>query len=61
LKLSTDPDSGAWHGSEVAVIFGTDMAVQNIVERTSEEENVGKYLRGAWAAFAKDPAEGLVK
>ncbi|KAN0115465.1 putative carboxylesterase [Hyaloscypha variabilis] len=60
LKLSTDPDSGAWHGSEVTVIFGTDMAVQNIVERTSEEENVGKYLRGAWAAFAKDPAEGLV-
>ncbi len=61
LKLSTDPDSGAWHGSEVAVIFGTDMAVQNIVERTSEEVDVGKYLRGAWAAFAKDPAEGLVK
>lgn len=26
---------------------------------TTEEVAIGKYLRGAWAAFAKDPKEGL--
>lgn len=26
---------------------------------TSEEEAIGAYFRGAWAAFAKDPYNGL--
>jgi cholinesterase len=61
LKLSTEPDSGAWHGSEIPVIFGTDMDIQDMVKRTPDEDKVGKYLRGAWAAFAKDPENGLTK
>lgn len=62
LKLSTvAQDQGAWHGSEIPIIFGTDMDVQNKVARTPEEEAISKYLRGAWTAFAKDPANGLIK
>jgi carboxylesterase type B len=61
LKLSTDPDSGAWHGSEVCVIFGTDEDVQHSAKRTPEEEKFEQYMRGAWAAFAKDPERGLLK
>ena len=61
LKLSTDPDSGAWHGSEVCVLFGTDEDVQHIVKRTPEEEEFEQYMRGAWAVFAKDPERGLLK
>lgn len=61
LKLSTKPDSGAWHGGEIPVILGTDLDIQRTVERTPEEERVGKYLREAWAAFAKDPEKGLLK
>lgn len=26
---------------------------------TLKEREAGKYIRGAWAAFAKDPASGL--
>jgi cholinesterase len=61
LKLSPDLNSGSWHGSEIPIIFGTDNDIQHTIERTPEEDDVGKYLRGAWVAFAKDPAKGLVK
>lgn len=61
LKLSTEPNSGAWHGSEIPVIFGTDLDLQHVVERSPDEDKVGGYMRGAWAAFAKDPENGLVE
>jgi len=61
LKLTINPSSGAWHGSEVPVIFGTDLDIQNVVARTPQQEAIGKYVRGAWAAFAKDPPGGLTK
>jgi carboxylesterase type B len=61
LKLSTVPDwQGAYHGSEVPIIFGTDMDIQDKVARTTEEEAISIYMRGAWAAFAKDPVNGLI-
>lgn len=55
-QLLTDVDSGAWHGSELGVLFGTNQA---IVPDTAEERAVGAFLRGMWAAFAKDPENGL--
>jgi carboxylesterase type B len=61
LKLSYNPDSGAWHGSELPIIFGTDMDIQNVVQRTPAEEDISTYIRGAWAAFAKDPVNGLTQ
>lgn len=61
LRLSTVPDSGAWHGIETSTIFGTDLDVQNILGRTNDQEKFTKYVRGMWAAFAKDPAKGLSK
>lgn len=55
-QLLTDVDSGAWHGSELGVLFGTNQAA---VPNTPEENAVGALLRGIWAAFAKDPYSGL--
>lgn len=57
LQISTDPDSGAWHGSEIPVLF--DTAPSRVVPATAEQVAFGKYMRSAWAAFAKDPAKGL--
>ncbi|OIW30085.1 putative carboxylesterase [Coniochaeta ligniaria NRRL 30616] len=59
LQLSTVPDSGAWHGIETATVFGTDLDIQTVVGRTAAQEQVAKYVRGAWVAFAKDPTNGL--
>lgn len=39
-------------------MFGTDLDIVG-GERTEEEVEVGRYVRGAWAAFAKDPEGGL--
>jgi cholinesterase len=58
--LTTVPDSGAWHGSEVPVIFDTLPTGTGIPASTSEEVAIGKYIRGAWAAFAKNSTAGLI-
>ncbi|KAK3291614.1 Alpha/Beta hydrolase protein [Chaetomium fimeti] len=55
--LSTTPPSGAYHDSEVAVLFGT--VDEGLVGNTKGQGEVGRYMRGAWAAFARDPAKGL--
>lgn len=55
LRLTSSPDSGAYHGSEIALIFGTLPDGGG----SQEEREVGKYIRGAWTAFAKDPRRGL--
>jgi carboxylesterase type B len=58
--LTTVPDSGAWHGSEVPVIFDTLPIGTGIPASTSAEVAIGKYIRGAWAAFAKNSTAGLI-
>ncbi|KAH8649770.1 carboxylesterase [Ilyonectria robusta] len=58
LAVSTDPPSGAYHGAEIQPLF--DTVPQEPVPSTLEQVAVGDYLRGAWAAFAKDPKQGLV-
>ncbi|KAK4119589.1 alpha/beta-hydrolase [Parathielavia appendiculata] len=52
-ELATRPPSGAYHYSEVGVLFGT------LKGNTREEETVGRWMRGAWGAFARDPVKGL--
>jgi cholinesterase len=60
LRLTTEPDSGVYHSFELAVLFNTLRPAGNgIPPPTDAEMAIGKYMRGAWAAFAKDPANGL--
>ncbi|KAJ6441440.1 carboxylesterase [Purpureocillium lavendulum] len=57
MELSTNPPSGAYHEAEVPLLF--DTVRQDKMASTREEVALGKYLRSAWAAFAKDPVHGL--
>jgi carboxylesterase type B len=58
-NLTLSPDSGAYHGSEIPIIFNTPPAGKGIANDTAKELAVMAYMRGAWATFAKDPANGL--
>ncbi|KAH8599490.1 carboxylesterase [Bisporella sp. PMI_857] len=55
-NLALSWNSGAWHAAEVPMLFNTAPLVPSA---TTEQISIGKYMRGAWAAFAKDPANGL--
>ncbi|TGO70188.1 hypothetical protein BOTNAR_0003g00820 [Botryotinia narcissicola] len=50
------PNAGAWHTAEIPLLFDTNLV--NPPE-TTEQIAIGKYMRGAWAAFAKNPENGL--
>lgn len=39
------------------MLFNT--APNSPIAATTEQISIGKYMRGAWAAFAKDPTNGL--
>ena len=58
-NLTTYPDSGAYHGSEVPVLFNSVATGPDVPPNTAAELAIMDYLRGAWAAFAKDPVGGL--
>jgi carboxylesterase type B len=58
-NLTSSPDSGAYHGSEIPIIFNTMPAGKGNVNSTLQETAVSSYMMGAWATFAKDPANGL--
>ena len=57
-NLELYPGSGAYHGTELDMVFGTaeDVADQ---PNTAPEAATSKYMMKAWAAFAKDPHNGL--
>ncbi|KAN0091824.1 alpha/beta-hydrolase [Hyaloscypha variabilis] len=58
--ITTVPDSGAWHASELPILFDyTPPSGLGIPASTPAEIAIGSYLRGAWATFAKDPVNGL--
>lgn len=60
LRLTSVPDSGAWHASELPLVFGNyPNATGGVPASTPAELGIGDYMRGAWAAFAKDPVNGL--
>ncbi|KAH9900184.1 cholinesterase precursor [Xylariomycetidae sp. FL2044] len=52
------PDSGAYHGSELSLLFGTTYDITGTPD-TPEEELASRYIMGAWAAFGRDPTKGL--
>ena len=59
LQLTTTEKSGAWHSSELPVLFANLPSGLGIPNNTDAELSIGDYIRGAWAAFAKDPVNGL--
>lgn len=48
----------AYHTAELGVLFGTSQDISGF-PATPEEISMGKYLRAAWATFARAPAYGL--
>lgn len=52
------PTSGAYHGAELAMLFNF-FPLSSQYTPTKSEIDIANYMRGAWAAFAKDPAHGL--
>jgi len=46
---------------DISVIFDTDNDIQHTDDRMFKDERFGRYWRGAWATFARDPERGLVK
>ncbi|KAK3180041.1 hypothetical protein K4F52_008533 [Lecanicillium sp. MT-2017a] len=60
-RLFSDPDSGAWHGSEIPFVWNTLPAGPGFPAETQEEISIRKYVQGAWAAFARSPMDGLAK
>ncbi|KAF2230290.1 alpha/beta-hydrolase [Viridothelium virens] len=58
LRLTSVPNSGAWHGSEISVVWGT---AQNASQQqdTPVEQSISSYLMGVWASFAKNPECGF--
>jgi cholinesterase len=53
---------GAYHGSELPLVFGTPKAKEKIntpSTDTPEEAALTKEMMTTWAAFAKDPENGL--
>ncbi|KAK3676856.1 hypothetical protein LTR78_003060 [Recurvomyces mirabilis] len=50
--------SGAYHGTELEMVFGNPDLVSNL-PNTSNESKMIKLMQGAWAAFARNPASGL--
>jgi hypothetical protein len=60
MRLTAHPNSGAWHGSEIDVIWGTSVDATGVAN-TAAETSISNYLQGAWAAFAKDPVNAFTK
>lgn len=50
--------AGAYHGSEMPMVFGSTEHFRNVSD-TSEEAKVVESMMSAWAAFARDPECGL--
>jgi cholinesterase len=56
--LAISSEAGTWHAAEIPIIFDTVPATPG---PTQAEISIANYMRGAWAAFAKDPISGLTK
>ena len=58
LRLTRNPSSGAWHGAEMYALWQTSADASGEAD-TPAERSISRYLAGAWASFAKDPAGAL--
>ncbi|KAL4950663.1 Alpha/Beta hydrolase protein [Aspergillus filifer] len=59
-NLSPTPWLGAYHSSELPMIFGTHNQSTLPSPTQPNEVAVSKYIQGALVAFAKDPENGLL-
>ncbi|KAI9925448.1 hypothetical protein MW887_005829 [Aspergillus wentii] len=50
---------GAYHSSDVPMVFGTYNKTTARVPSSAEQVKSSRYIQGAWVAFAKDPQNGL--
>jgi cholinesterase len=57
-NLRLYPTGGAYHGSDVEMVFGASQDVSGLLESTPET-TVKKMVQKAWAAYASDPANGM--
>ncbi|KAJ5231761.1 Carboxylesterase type B [Penicillium citrinum] len=61
-NLSPRPWLGAYHTSEIPLVFGTYNVTTPYSQPASRLEiETSRYMQGAWVAFAKDPQSGLQK
>ena len=58
LRLTSTPDSGAYHGAEIATVWATAEDASGLAD-TVPEAAISSYLQSAWAAFAKAPSTAL--
>jgi carboxylesterase type B len=58
-NIRPEKDAGAFHGSEMSIVFGTPKRFENKYPSPPEEVAVEKLMMNAWASFAKDPQNGL--
>lgn len=54
------PDSGAYHGTDLDMIFGTAYDVSGAND-SAPEADTSRYMMDAWASFGRDPVNGLKK
>jgi carboxylesterase type B len=54
------PGTGAYHSSDVPLVFGTTELRGDNIKDSPEEAKVVKDTMTAWATFAKDPVKGLI-
>jgi cholinesterase len=52
--------SGAYHGSELEMVFGNPSGVSGLPNSRAEDEMIC-LMQTAWATFARDPANGLTR
>lgn len=54
-RILSPPNSGAWHASEIGMIFGT---VESVTNETNSaiEQKTSDFMQNMWGAFARDPA-----
>ncbi|KAI0449098.1 alpha/beta-hydrolase [Xylaria acuta] len=60
LRLYDPPSSGAYHGVEVNMVTGNSESVSGTAPSPYEVKLTG-IMQEAWAAFAADPARGLLR
>lgn len=59
-NLEMYPGSGAYHGTDLEMVFGNSGEVSGIPPLKAEQETT-RLMQHAWATFADDPWEGLSK
>ncbi|CAG8935874.1 unnamed protein product [Penicillium salamii] len=59
-NLRLYPASGAYHGADLPMVFGTAEQVSGLPNSDREDE-LSQYISSAWVAFATDPTDGLTQ